>query len=92
MPFQKNFSLKEVESESYFRQLVRYIHWNPHLHKDVNSFRDYPYSSFGTYLHPESDSFINSEKTVALYGGLDNFLAAHNELKSLQKLDEEFGN
>ncbi|RYD76878.1 MAG: hypothetical protein EOP53_13910, partial [Sphingobacteriales bacterium] len=45
--FQKNFKRKEVNNESYFTQLVYYIHSNPAKHNICTDFKEYSYSSYG---------------------------------------------
>ncbi len=77
--FQKNFKRKEIDSEEYFRKLVIYIHQNPVLHGFTNSYKEYPYSSFSHYLHSGSESFLNCNKVLKLFGGIENFNTAHEE-------------
>ncbi len=47
--FETPFRKIKVESDTYFTQLIWYIHLNPQKHGFVNNFRDYPYSSYQTY-------------------------------------------
>ncbi len=89
--FQKNFKRKEVDSEEYFRHLVRYIHWNPQLHKFVDDFKEYPNSSWGEYQFSDtSGTILNTQKTVQLFGGLENFMVAHSEIPDQTDLGVEF--
>lgn len=76
--FQKNFKRKEIDSEEYFQKMVIYIHLNPLKHGFANQAQDYPYSSYVMYENSE-DSFLNRAKTLEIFGGLENFLAAHEE-------------
>jgi putative transposase len=44
--FQKNFRRRKINSEEYFRELVRYIHLNPISHNISDNFNNYPWSSY----------------------------------------------
>ena len=48
--FQRPFSRIEVTSDAYFSRLVIYIHQNPQKHGFVSDFRDWPHSSYHTFL------------------------------------------
>ncbi len=78
--FQKNFKRKEVTTDDYFRKLVVYIHQNPAHHKFEKEFSVYPFSSFTHYVNKE-DTFLNRDKTLELFGGIENFMGAH-EIKA----------
>ena len=82
--FQRPFRRKEVNTETYFRQLVIYIHQNPVKHRFVSNIDDYPYSSFHSYFLEER-SFLDKEKVLELFGGIENFRSAHEEM--LQNFD-----
>lgn len=77
--FQRPFRRKEVNTESYFRQLVIYIHQNPIKHGFTSHIEEYPYSSFHSFLNDDG-SFLNKDKVLELFGGIDNFRAAHEEM------------
>ncbi len=74
--FQKNFKRKEIDSDDYFRKLLVYIHQNPARHNLNSKFSEYPYSSFAHYTKND-ESFLNKGKTIELFGGIENFLGAH---------------
>ena len=44
--FEERFGRIHVESDTYFKQLVFYIHFNPQKHGFVEDFRDWPWSSY----------------------------------------------
>ena len=48
--FQRPFGRIEVDSDTYFLQLIAYIHQNPQKHGFVGDFRDWPFSSYHTLL------------------------------------------
>jgi REP element-mobilizing transposase RayT len=77
--FQRPFRRKEVNNESYFCQLVVYIHQNPVKHGFVSNISEYPYSSYRSFYQKET-SFISTDTVIDLFGGIDNFRAAHEEM------------
>lgn len=74
--FQRPFKRKEIDSDKYFRKLLVYIHQNPTHHKFEREFSAYPFSSFKYYVNKE-DTFLNRDKTLDLFGGIENFKEAH---------------
>lgn len=76
--FERPFKRLEVDSEVYFRSMIIYIHQNPLRHGFVDSITDYPFSSYQHYLN-EDESFLNKEKTLSLFGGIENFKVAHQQ-------------
>ncbi len=78
--FQKNFKRKEIDSEDYFRKLVVYIHQNPIHHGFTDDFRAYSFSSYISFLNDEKSDVLNKKKVLELFGGIENFKAAHYEM------------
>ncbi len=78
--FQKNFKRKEVDSQEYFQRLVVYIHQNPIHHGFSEEIKHYPYSSYRYFLNSKEPSFINRNKVLKLFGEMENFEAAHEEI------------
>lgn len=76
--FQKNFKRREIDSEEYFRTMVIYTHLNPLKHDFTKEFQTYPFSSYRIYLN-SGDTFIKKDRTLNLFGGLENFKIAHDE-------------
>ncbi|NGP77775.1 hypothetical protein G3570_14095 [Balneolaceae bacterium YR4-1] len=77
--FQRPFRRKEVSTDSYFRRLVIYIHQNPVKHRFVSNIEGYPYSSYHFYFR-EGESFLNKNKVLQLFDGIEKFRAAHVEM------------
>lgn len=48
--FQARFKSKEVETDSYFLTVLRYIHQNPYKANIVKNIADYPWSSYREYV------------------------------------------
>jgi len=84
--FQKNFKRIEVDDEDYLSRLIGYIHLNPVKHGLVNDFKNYPHSSFKSFL---SDKPTNLSRLYVLnwFGGLEQFEDFHNDNKCLYLLD-----
>ena len=60
--FQGRFKSILVEADSYFAELIRYIHLNPVRAGITDNVEEYPWSSYKTYLNKESGGLINKEK------------------------------
>ncbi|MBL7815476.1 MAG: hypothetical protein JNL70_10710 [Saprospiraceae bacterium] len=82
--FEECFRRKPVLTENYAAQAVYYIHHNPQKHQFVSDFRDYPYSSFRTFIQ-EGQTRIPREEVFDWFGGKKTFLAYHG---MIQEFDE----
>ena len=74
--FEKPFHRIHVDSDSYFIQLVSYIHRNPQKHGFVADFRSYPYSSYSA-IHTQKRSRIETQTTLSWFGSIPSFEAYH---------------
>jgi len=86
--FEKYFRRIEVKNESYFTQLVWYIHLNPQKHGFVEDFRDYPHSSYHAILSNKKTN-LKRKEVVEWFGSIENVKTSHlNEMrmKNLQEL------
>jgi hypothetical protein len=86
--FQKNFKRIEITSERYFAYLVYYIHANPQLHRIVDDFRLYPWSSYKRILTGEP-SKLKKEFVIEWFDSKSNYIYSHNrqiELDSIRDL------
>ncbi|HEX6982970.1 MAG TPA: hypothetical protein VF181_09435 [Balneolaceae bacterium] len=86
--FDRPFKRRKVNEESYFCNLICYIHQNPQLHGLVNDYRVYPYSSYRVYL-TDKQTKINTEETIKQFGGKEGFLVAHEETMILKGFEVE---
>jgi putative transposase len=84
--FETTFERKLVTSETYFRQLIFYIHNNPVHHGFVQHIGLYPWSSYHTML---SDKFtkLKRNEVLELFGGKENFIYYHNQEQDLEGID-----
>lgn len=85
--FQRPFRRKPVAHEKYLRQLVLYIHNNAVHHGFVPHTEDYPWSSYHTYLSPETTELCKTE-TLEWFDGISNFIDLHQQYAT----DNEFRN
>lgn len=85
--FETPFRRKEVIEESYLRQIVFYIHFNPQKHNLCTDFKKYPHSS---YLSITSDKYSKLLRNEVLewFGGDNAFITFHEDLSNL--FDFEF--
>jgi len=75
--FQHPFKRKLIKSESYFRNLVIYIHQNPQRHKFTDNFRNYKWSSYNTILS-DKPTRMNRDLVIEWFENRENFIFSHN--------------
>lgn len=68
--FQGRFYSNQVDKESYFLEVTRYIHLNPFRAHLVLRAEDYPWSSYRIYLGLEEDPWglVKRETILSLFG------------------------
>jgi len=74
--FQRPFGRIEVSSDSYFMQLVTYIHQNPQKHGFVSDFRTWPYSSYQALLSTKPTR-LQRDDVLTWFQGVDHFEDVH---------------
>ena len=88
--FEKNFERKLIDSDDYFRELIRYIHLNPVHHGFVNDLRDWKHSSFESFFSPKSTRLMR-EEVIGWFGDKENFYHAHQkQIDNRMVLELEF--
>jgi REP element-mobilizing transposase RayT len=85
--FENPFKRKEVNSESYFANLVYYIHANPQNHGICENFRLYPWSSYEGIISGKPTK-LHTKAVVEWFSGVDNFLAFHKQKNSWQEIEQ----
>lgn len=83
--FIPNFKRKIIESETYYKSLLFYIHNNPVHHGLVSKIEDWNYSSYHAYTN-EKKTKVSKEKVLAWFSGIDMFKAFHAK----EKIDISF--
>lgn len=85
--FETPFRRKIVESESYMKYLIRYIHVNPVAPGVVTDFAKYEWSSAGAILCG-NEEIVCAHKSIAVYGEISDFLYFHNKAVSNENFSE----
>lgn len=74
--FEKNFHRIKLDSESYIRQLILYIHFNPVKHGITNSIEKYLWSSYHLMVKQKCSNF-QKQIIEDRFDGLENFILCH---------------
>ena len=75
--FETPFRRIEVAHNSYFSELIRYIHFNPQEHGFVDKFEDYQFSSYNI-IKSKEPSFLESKKVIEWFGGARPYVDFHS--------------
>lgn len=73
--FQNSFKAKRIETEEQLVHVSRYIHLNPVTSYliDFKNLANYSWTSFPMYLNGNSESFINTEFILKLFGTKEKY-------------------
>ncbi|PAU94487.1 hypothetical protein CK503_06735 [Aliifodinibius salipaludis] len=74
--FLDNLNRKSITEDSYYTQLICYIHQNPIKHGFVDNITDWPYSSYHSLLSKQAIN-LKREEVFKWFGGRENFIQAH---------------
>lgn len=78
--FLDNIQRTPVTNEDYFTTMVRYIHFNPVLHRFVNRPVDWKFSSFHAFL-TEKRTLIDKRFVLDWFGGSEQFIKFHQSIQ-----------
>ena len=84
--FEEPFRRILVGSETYFTELIYYIHHNPRKHGFVKDFREYPHSSYHSHLHTALTK-LKREEVLQWFGDKNEFEKFHLGNQILASLD-----
>lgn len=87
--FVPNFKRKLVSDQSYFTQLIAYIHNNPVKHGFVKQLLDWPHSSIHAYLQ-EKASKLDRKYLEDWFGKKAALLAFHQSLMDKEGFEDGF--
>jgi len=76
--FSPNFERKEITSDTYLKQLIRYIHYNPIHHGFTSDIRKWKYSSYNT-ITSKSKGIIAQSTLIKIFNSLDEFIEFHDD-------------
>ncbi|RRJ92015.1 hypothetical protein EG240_04310 [Paenimyroides tangerinum] len=85
--FEKPFQRREIESETYFQNLIYYIHNNPVTHGFVDKIKDYPWNSYHTIIS-DKPTKLKRQIVIEYYGDLENFIFYHNQNCNLENITD----
>ena len=75
--FETPFERKRITSETYFSNLIFYIHNNPVHHGVEKRIEDYAWSSYATILSSKSTK-LKRNRVIGFYDDTTNFVLYHN--------------
>jgi putative transposase len=81
--FKERFRRKEITSDSYFTNLIFYIHSNAQKHNLVKDFKEHKFNSYHNFIK-NNYSFLNKGLILDWFGGIDKFKMYHNEYNSFK--------
>lgn len=84
--FQKPFKHVLVDSDSYLLALIHYIHHNPIHHNLATEFTDWTYSSYFALIG-NGTTKVDRNSVLDLFGGKDEFISFHNQMKDYKKIE-----
>lgn len=90
--FEERFRRILIDTDTYFTELIYYIHDNPRKHGFVKDFREYPHSSYHSHLHTKLTK-LKREEVLGWFGNENEFEKFHTEnqiLANLEKFKIEF--
>lgn len=79
--FLESYKLKRIDSLSYLKTIVCYIHNNPVKHGFSKSMETYQYTSFNDYKNGTS-KIIELDDIYKTFGGVEEFLKYHKNYTS----------
>ncbi|MBS1550038.1 MAG: transposase [Bacteroidetes bacterium] len=82
--FLKNFKRKEITDDTYFRNLILYIHCNPVHHGFTTDFEKYPWSSYQSFIHQPAEYLIQ------YFEDAENYYFTHKSYHSNYTFEMEF--
>jgi len=90
--FQKNFKRIRINTESYFNQLIYYIHANPERHLVIKDFQNYLFSSYQTIISKKPTK-LKRDEVLERFESVENFKYYHTnkqELENIKRLTLEY--
>ena len=91
--FEERFGRIPVTNDSYFTNLIFYIHYNSQKHRFVDDFRDWAWSSYHALIGIGETKLIRDE-VLSMFNGRKEFEEFHqgmvDEKKLAMLIDEEF--
>jgi putative transposase len=83
--FRSRFGRIEVTNNTYFLDLICYIHHNPIHHFDSQNYSDWFYSSYNHFINPTELDFIEKGIAINRFGGFQKCKDHHEEYKKRKR-------
>jgi len=84
--FEERFGRIPVTNDSYFTNLIFYIHYNPQKHGFVDDFRNWEWSSYHA-LTGTGQTKLKRAEVLDMFGNLKGFEESHQERMDEKKLE-----
>ncbi len=85
--FEEPFCRIEVNNRIYLNRLITYIHQNPQNHGFVTDFRDYPHSSYHSFIC-DKQTKLKKEEVISCFSNKENYILEHNTITDIRDLQE----
>jgi REP element-mobilizing transposase RayT len=85
--FDHPYKRKVIESDSYFSQMIYYIHSNPQKHGLIADFRDYSYSSYHSHLS-NKNTLLKRGEVVSWFGDKQTYQVFHGIEQNLDNVKD----
>ncbi len=85
--FEEPFRRIPIKNERYIKELVYYIHTNPQKHGFVESFTEYPHSSYHSHILT-AKTRLNRDDLIGRFGTKDEYQKYHLSEQILENLSE----
>jgi len=86
--FQYKFKRKEITDNTYLKNIIRYIHFNPVESGYSLNPEDYEHSSFKTILIKDN-SWLASDLVIDIFGDINEFKYFHDQLAEQSEQNQE---
>jgi len=77
--FQTPFKRALISDDSYFTQIIFYIHANPQNHGLIRDFRDWKWSSYNGFISDKSTK-LKKQEVLNWFGGKEAYFEYHESL------------
>ncbi|MBM2815034.1 MAG: Transposase [Ignavibacteria bacterium] len=85
--FISNFKRKLIETDSYFAQLLYYIHINPIHHSITKNITEWQYSSYQSFTK-DSNTKLEKDEVINWFGNKSDFIEYHKQRLGMDKIEE----
>ncbi|WP_396188901.1 transposase [Flavobacterium sp.] len=87
--FQSRFKRKHIDSESYLKNLIFYVHNNPVHHGFCKDISNYRWSSYGSIISNKKTNLKRLE-VINLFGNISDFIEYHENNYSDLIIENDF--